>query len=117
VRNEELWKHIWQKHAHRDLEPRRDHRGDDRGPPGSVAPRFLELIEKYGFERVFRRRASTGSTTPSGRFRREDRQGRPNGVPPRRPTQWLDDDGEHIGVPLPVELAIEVRGGTASRST
>ena len=69
--------------------------------------RFLELIDKYGYERVFA--AGEYWLDYSERKIRREIGKAPDGVH-RAPTQWLDDDGEHIGVPLPVELAIEMEG-------
>jgi N-methylhydantoinase B/oxoprolinase/acetone carboxylase alpha subunit len=105
VRNEELWKHIWQ-----NTRTATWNRGDTEAMIAASRlgrARFLELIDKYGFERVFA--AGEYWLDYSERTIRREIAKAPDGVH-RAPTQWLDDDGENIGQPLRVELAIEVEG-------
>jgi N-methylhydantoinase B/oxoprolinase/acetone carboxylase alpha subunit len=105
VRNEELWKHIWQ-----NTRTATWNRGDTEAMIAASRlgrARFLELIDKYGFERVFA--AGEYWLDYSERTIRREVAKAPDGVH-RAPTQWLDDDGENIGEPLRVEVAIEVQG-------
>jgi N-methylhydantoinase B len=105
VRNEELWRHIWENTRTPTL-----NRGDTEALIASSRlgrARFLELIDKYGYETVF----SAGKywLDHSERMIHREIAKAPDGVY-RAPTQWLDDDGENLDQPLRVEVAIEIDG-------
>jgi N-methylhydantoinase B len=105
VRNDDLWNHLWRNTRTPTL-----NRGDVEALIASSRlgqARFLALIEKYGFETVFA--AGEYWLDFSERMIRKEIGEAPDGVY-RAPTQWLDDDGQTIGQPLRVEVAIEVDG-------
>lgn len=105
VRNEELWTHIWANTRTPTL-----NRGDTEALIAASRlgrARFLELIDKYGYDTVFT--AGEYWLDYSERMIRSEIAKAPDGVY-RAPTQWLDDDGEHLGEPLRVEVAIEIDG-------
>jgi N-methylhydantoinase B len=104
-RNQELWKHIWANTRTPTLNS-----GDTEALIAASRlgrARFLELIDKYGYDTVFA--AGDYWLDYSERRLRAEIEQAPDGVY-RAPTQWLDDDGEHLGVPLRVEVAIEIEG-------
>jgi N-methylhydantoinase B/oxoprolinase/acetone carboxylase alpha subunit len=103
IRNDELWRHIWENTRTPTL-----NRGDTEALISASRlgrARFLELIDKYGFDTVFA--AAEYWLDYSERMIRREIGKAPDGVY-RAPTQWLDDDGEHFGKPLRVEVAIEI---------
>jgi N-methylhydantoinase B len=105
VRNDELWRHIWANTRTPTLNS-----GDTEALIAASRlgrGRFLELIDKYGYDTVFA--AGEYWLDYSERKIRAEISQAPDGVY-RAPTQWLDDDGEHIGQPLRVEVAIEIAG-------
>jgi N-methylhydantoinase B len=105
TRNEELWTHIWANTRTPTL-----NRGDTEALIAASRlgrARFIELIEKHGYETVFT--AGEYWLDYSERMIRAEIAKAPDGVY-RAPTQWLDDDGEHLGEPLRVEVAIEIDG-------
>jgi N-methylhydantoinase B/oxoprolinase/acetone carboxylase alpha subunit len=105
VRNDELWNHLWRNTRTPTL-----NRGDVEALIASSRlghARFLALIEKYGYETVFA--AGEYWLEFSERMIRREIAAAPDGVY-RAPTQWLDDDGQTIGEPLRVEVAIAVDG-------
>ena len=104
-RNDELWNHIWANTRTPSL-----NRGDTEALIASARlgrARFLELIDKYGYDTVFG--AGEYWLDYSERMIRREIEKAPDGVH-RAPTQWLDDDGVHLGVPLRVEVAIDIEG-------
>ena len=105
TRNEELWRHIWANTRTPTLNA-----GDTEALIAASRlgrARFLELIDKYGFETVLA--AGDYWLDYSERKLRSEIGRAPDGVY-RAPTQWLDDDGEHLAQPLRVEVAIEIAG-------
>jgi N-methylhydantoinase B/oxoprolinase/acetone carboxylase alpha subunit len=105
TRNDELWRHIWANTRTPTLNA-----GDTEALIAACRlgrARFLELVDKYGFETVFA--AGDYWLDYSERKLRVEISRAPDGVY-RAPTQWLDDDGEHLGQPLRVEVAIEIAG-------
>jgi N-methylhydantoinase B len=105
VRNEELWNHLWRNTRTPTL-----NRGDVEALIAAARlgeARFLELIEQYGYDTVFT--AGEYWLDLSERMIRREIEKVPDGRY-GAPTQWLDDDGETIGVPLRVEVAVEVDG-------
>jgi N-methylhydantoinase B len=103
VRNQELWRHIWANTRTPTLNI-----GDTEALIAASRlgrSRFLELIGKYGYETVFT--AGEYWLDYSERKLRAEIARAPDGVY-RAPTQWLDDDGEHLGQPLRVEVAVEI---------
>jgi N-methylhydantoinase B/oxoprolinase/acetone carboxylase alpha subunit len=104
-RNQELWKHIWANTRTPTLNS-----GDTEALIAASrlgSARFLELIDKYGFDTVFA--AGEYWLDYSERRLRAEIEQAPDGVY-RAPTQWLDDDGATLGEPLRVEVAIEIEG-------
>ena len=104
-RNEELWRHIWANTRTPTLNSGDTEALIAASRLGRV--RFLELIGKYGYDTVFA--AGDYWLDYSERRLRSEISQAPDGVY-RAPTQWLDDDGEHLGEPLRVEVAIEIAG-------
>lgn len=94
VRNDELWRHIWANTHTATL-----NRGDTEALIAASRlgrTRFLELIDKYGCDTAFG--ACEYWLDYSERMIRREIAKAPEGVY-RAPTQWLDDDGEHLGRP------------------